>query len=81
VSGAKCIPWLSTRPGETVVGIRIVSKKGAERDVPVTSKSGPLYLEDSFPMTKSVIRQSDFVLLDKKGKVLASVPIDRAALH
>jgi hypothetical protein len=75
-SGVKCVPWLSTQPGETVVGARI-----GERDVTVLSQAGPLYLEDSFPVAKSVIRGHEYVLLDKAGKALASVTIDSAALH
>ena len=59
----KCVPWLSTQPGETVVGARI-----GDRDVKVLSKPGPLYLEDSFPVAKSVIRGHEYVLLDKAGK-------------
>ncbi len=75
-SGVKCVPWLSTQPGETVVGARI-----GERDVTVLSKPGPLYLEDSFPVAKSAIRGGEYVLLDKAGKVLASLAIDNSALH
>jgi hypothetical protein len=75
-SGVKCVPWLSTRPGETQIGVRL-----GERDVTVLSRPGPLYLEDSFPVAKAVIRGRDFVLLDKSGKSLASVPIDKSALH
>jgi len=71
VSGVKCLPWFSTRPGETRLGVRIDG-----RDVMAVSVTGPLYLEDSFPVAKSVIRGRDFVLLDKRGKTLASVPID-----
>ncbi|HEX3344349.1 MAG TPA: hypothetical protein VHS09_07235 [Polyangiaceae bacterium] len=75
-SGLKCVPWLSTRPGETRIGVRV-----GERDVTVLSKPGPLYLEDRFPIAKSAIRGNDYVLLDKAGKALASVAIDNAALH
>lgn len=75
-SGTKCVPWLSTRPGETVVGARI-----GGRDVIILSKPGPLYLEDSFPVAKSVIRGHEYVLLDKAGKVVASVAIAGASLH
>ena len=57
------------------------SKDAAERDVMVLSRLEPLYLEDTFPMATAAIRQRDYVLLDKSGKVLASVPIDKSALH
>jgi hypothetical protein len=81
VSGVKCVPWLSTRPGETQIGLRFVSKDNAERDVTVLSKPEPIYLEDAFPMAKSSIRRPDFVLLDKNGQALAILPIDKAELH
>jgi hypothetical protein len=73
VSGLKCFPWLSVQPGETRIGVRI-----GERDVTILSRPGPLYLEDSFPVTKSLIRGGEYVLLDQAGNVLASVPIGAA---
>lgn len=75
-SGVKCVPWLSARPGETQIGVRI-----GKRDVTVLSQPGPLYLEDSFPVAKSAIRGHEYVLLDKAGKSLASVAIDSSTLH
>jgi hypothetical protein len=69
-SQMKCVPWLSTRPGETCVGVRI-----GNRDVVLVSEPGPLFMEDSFALSKSAIRGDDFVLLDKTGTVLASAPI------
>ena len=81
ISGVKCVPWFSTRPGETQIGVRLLSKDTAERDVMVLSKQEPVYLEDTFPMAKAAIRQREYVLLDKSGKVLASVPIDKSAFH
>ncbi len=35
-SGVKCVPWLSTRPGETQIGVRL-----GERDVTVLSVPAP----------------------------------------
>jgi hypothetical protein len=81
VSGVRCVPWLSTRPGETQIGVHIVTKASTGRDVTILSKSGPLYLEDSFPVAKSAMRRSGFVLLDKAGKILATVPIDGPEPH
>lgn len=75
-SGVRCVPWLSTRPGETQVGVHI-----GERSVTVLAKPGPLYLEDSFPVAKAAIRDGEYVLLDKAGKSLARVAIDTGALH
>lgn len=75
-SGVKCVPWLSAQPGETQVGVRL-----GERDVTVLSKPGPLYLEDTFPVAKSVIRGHEYVLLDKGGKVLASLAIGNSRMH
>lgn len=69
-SGVKCVPWLSTRPGEMAIGVRI-----GERDVTVLSQPGPLYLEDSFPIAKSIICGQEYRLLDKEGKALASVDL------
>lgn len=69
-TGATCVPWLSTRPGETKVGVRI-----GTRDVAVLS--GPIWLEDDFPLAKVVIKGRDYVVRDRGGKTLASVSIDR----
>lgn len=76
VAGVKCVPWLSTRPGETQIGARI-----GVRDAIVASKAEPIYLEDSFPMAKSVIRGRDFLILDKSGRELAAVAIDSGLQH
>ncbi len=75
-TGLRCVPWLSVKPGETQVGVRI-----GDRDVPVVSKPGPLYLEDGFPIAKAAIRGRDYALLDKGGRVLASVAIGAPVLH
>jgi hypothetical protein len=75
ISGTKCVPWLSTRPGQTGVGVRLVAKDATERDVTLLSTVEPIYLEDSFPLAKSAIRGKEFMLFDKTGKVLASVPL------
>ncbi len=75
-SGVKCVPWLSARPGETRIGVRL-----GEGDVTVLSKPGPLYLEDAFPVAKSAIQGREYVLLDNNGKVLASVALDDRALQ
>jgi hypothetical protein len=58
-----------------------VTKDNVERDITLLSRPEPVYLKDSFAMTKSAIRGNDFVLLDKAAKVLASVPFDRRARH
>ena len=76
VSGVSCVLWLSARPGETQLGVRL-----GERDVVILSKPGPVYLEDTFPVAKSAIVGRDYLLLDKTGKTLASVPIDKSGLH
>jgi hypothetical protein len=75
-SGVKCVPWLSTQPGETQVGVRI-----GKRDVTIVSKPGPLYLEDTFPLAKAAIRGDDYVLLDKAENALASITINASGLH
>jgi hypothetical protein len=75
VSGTKCMLWLSARPGQTEVGVRLVAKDNTERDVTLLSLPGPLFLEYSFPVAKTAIRGSEFLLLDKTGKALASVPL------
>jgi hypothetical protein len=80
VSGTKCVLWLSARPGQTEVGVRLVAKDNAERDVTLLSLPGPLFLEYSFPVAKTAIRGREFLLLDKTGKVLASVPLDKSGL-
>ena len=75
-TGLRCVPWLSVKPGETQVGVRI-----GDRDVPLVSKPGPLYLEDGFPIAKAAILGRDYALLDKGGRVLASVAIGAPVLH
>ena len=77
ISGTTCVPWLSTRPSQTGVGVRLVAKDATERDVTLLSTAEPIFLEDSFPLAKSAIRGRELVLLDKAGKVLASVPLDK----
>ncbi len=74
VHGTQCVLWLSAKPGETQIGARL-----GERDVVLLSKPGPLYLEDSFPVARSAIKGHEYLLFDKAGKVLASVPIDKNA--
>lgn len=69
-SGLRCVPWLSLSPGETKIGIRL-----GDRDVTILSRPGPLYLEDSFPVSKSSIREGQYVLVNKKGEQLASVAL------
>jgi hypothetical protein len=58
-----------------------VTKDNVEQDMTLLSRPEPVYLEDSFAMATSAIRGNDFVLLDKADKILASVPLDRRALH
>lgn len=70
-TGTRCVPWLSTRPGHTELGVRI-----GQRDVPLRATAGPLYLEDEFPMAKGVIRDGSYVLLNGSGLSLAAVPLD-----
>jgi hypothetical protein len=74
-SDMKCVPWLATRPGETKIGVRMSSENEGERDVAVVSHSGPIYLEDDFPMTQSIIRGSAFVLMDRNETPLATLPL------
>jgi hypothetical protein len=74
-SGVKCVPWFSTQPGLSKVGVRLVSPSGAERNVIVAENALPLYMGDDFPIAKCSVRNSSFVLMDKAGLVLASVPI------
>jgi hypothetical protein len=76
ISGTKCVPWFSTRPGQTEVGVRLVAKDTTERDVTLLSTHDFVFVEYFFAFTKSAIRGREFLLLDKTGKVLASVPLD-----
>jgi hypothetical protein len=76
ISGTKCVPWLSARPGQTEMGVRLVAKDNAERDVTLLSTPYLLVVEISFALAKTAIRGREFLLLDKTGKVLASVPLD-----
>lgn len=77
-TGVECRVWFSTQPGSNQVGVRVSKQDGTCRDVVVASKPRPLYLEDHFPVAKSVIHGTNFVLLDKDGKTLVSVSIDKS---
>jgi len=74
-TGVRCVPWLSTRPGETKIGLRI-----GNRDVDILAKPEPILLEDEFPMKKSELRNGRFLLLDKHSKTLAAVEVASALL-
>jgi hypothetical protein len=76
ISGTKCVPWFSARPGQNEVGVRFVAKDNAERDVTLLSTPDILFVEYFFALAKTAIRGREFLLLDKTGKVLASVPLD-----
>ncbi len=45
------------------------------QNVVVYEKPGPVYMEDDFPVVSSAITGSDFALLDRTKRTLASVPI------
>lgn len=70
-TGATCVPWFSTGPTQTAVGVRV-----GERDVTLLSDPAGIWLEDHFPLSKAVIKGRDYVLRDPGGRTLASVPID-----
>jgi len=80
-SGLSCVPWMSFQPALTKIGIRISQPGKPNRDVEVLSKNDPLWYEDDFPMRKSKIQSGHFLLLDKDGNPLASVPLDPSSLH
>jgi hypothetical protein len=75
-SRVECALWLSVRPGETQIGARL-----GKREVVILSKPGPLFLEDEFPVKKSAIKDHQYILFDKSGTVLASVPIGNLLRH
>lgn len=70
-SGRRCVPWLSVRPDETLVGVRI-----GVRDVTLASARGPLYVEVKLPFVRAELRGGAYRLLDRSGDVLASVSMD-----
>lgn len=67
-TGMRCVPWFETRPMETRVGVRL-----GDDDVVVLSETGPLYLEDKFPMARTTVVNRDFLILDRAGETLARV--------
>jgi hypothetical protein len=71
-SGVTCVPWLSVRPGETLVGVRV-----GERSETVVSHAGPLYLEDDFPLAKTAFHEENFVLFDSSGRAIARIAINK----
>lgn len=77
-SGMKCEPWLAVQPGLSQIGVRLSIADEGTRDAILITKRGPLYLEDDFPMAKSKLEDNEFLLLDKNGKVLARVPLERS---
>jgi len=83
--GIKFLPWISFQPDLTKIGVRISQPGNPDRDVEILSKNGPIWLEDDdFPLAKSKIQSGHFLLLDKDGSTLATVPIDPldpSALH
>jgi len=77
-SGLTCTPWMSFRPGFTQIGVRISGPGKLDRDVEMFSKNGPIY---EFALGKSQIQSGHFLLLDKDGNTLATVPLDPSSLH
>jgi hypothetical protein len=71
-SGIDGCLWLSTQPGRTVVGARL-----GEADVTILSEPGPIFLEDSFPVSRAAIRNGEYRLSDSGGNLLASIPINQ----
>jgi hypothetical protein len=80
-SHVSCTPWMAFEPGHTQFGVRFTAPDKAERDVDVFAQPGLLYLEDDFPVAKSKLQDGMFLLLDKEGNTLASVPIDERGMH
>lgn len=76
-SGTECVPWYRSRPGLFEIGVRI-TRAGRSRDVVVVHSTTPLYLEDSFPLAATRIKDSQLQLLDKNKKPLATVEIEDA---
>jgi hypothetical protein len=75
-----CTPWQAFQPDLTEFGVRIAAPGKPVRDVPVFSKRDVL-LDDDFPLAKSKLQDGTFLLLDKAGNTLASVPIDERGMH
>jgi hypothetical protein len=69
-SGVECSLWFATQPGRTSVGARV-----GEVDVTLLSEPGPIFLEDSFPVSRAAIRDGEYRLSDSGGNLLASIPI------
>jgi hypothetical protein len=80
-SRTACVPWISFRPSESTVGVRLTSPHG-QREVVVHREQGPLWvnsiLNDWGPLAKTAVKGTDFMLMDKNGNVLATVPITKA---
>lgn len=76
-TGVKCEPWLAVQPGLSQIGVLISIAGEGARDIVLMSKHGPVYLEDDFPIAKSKLSNTEFLLLDKNGNTLASVPLQQ----
>jgi hypothetical protein len=75
-----CTPWQAFQPDLTEFGVRVALPGKPVRDVLVFSKRDVL-LDADFPLAKSKLQDGTFLLLDKEGNTLASVPIDERGMH
>jgi len=75
-SGSTFTPWFSAAPGRNAIGVRVRSWTG-ERDVLIAEDDEPIWLPEAFPLRSSAIRTRtrEYVLLDGRRRVLASVDI------
>jgi len=74
VTGFTCDVFFEADVGASVVKVLFTAGQ-VVAEVEVASRSGPLFLEDEFPVVRSAIQDRFFVLLSRDNGVLSRVPI------
>jgi len=75
-SGIKYQLWLSTRPNETKIGIRLSKEKNGVQDIVLMEKKGPIFLEDDFPIAKMKIEYPYLLIFDVNDRELSKIALD-----
>jgi len=83
-TGAQCEVWYRAAVGDCAVLARVTMPNRSPHTTVLASMPGPLYLEDEFPVKKSLVKDGCFVLLGPNKVELARVavrPEESTALH
>lgn len=83
-TGAQCEVWYRAAVGDCAVLARVTMPNRSPHTTVLASMPGPLYLEDEFPVKKSLVKAGCFVLVGPNKVELARVavrPEESTALH